>query len=235
MARKARKKKLTQEEKYAWLRQLVDRAKAGDTSAVPMLREMLDANPCLWKLPGNVAVQAQAAWVERLAGPDLHLRECAVRWINQLKLAVGGPSPAPLESLLVERVVMATLQLAYVESTQAQQPGDLRWAEFQLKRQAQAERQLRAAIDALQTLRRTAKPIMVELRQPAVAPVPEPIVAAPGNGEMPPVINGTASKSVPANAERPLNGHGDHTPKPFAGANRVGGKLREMFGSLAGT
>lgn len=165
------------------LQGLLKRAKTGDLSAVPRLREYLDLNPILWKHPGDVGLQAQAAWIKLIAGKNLHLRECVVRRINAWKRELAGNSPAPLEVLLIERVIAAQLRLAYIEACEAQHDEQsIRWAEFNLKKQIHAERQLRAAVDALEAVRKASRPITVELRQPVAVPQPEPTADGMSNG-----------------------------------------------------
>jgi hypothetical protein len=198
-----------QAEAIAELRSLVARAKNGDRAVLPLLRQVLDENRCLWRLPGDVAVQAQAAWVKLIAGPNIHLRECVVRRVNELKGELAGQSPIPVESLLIERVVMAWLQLAYIEAREAQfaEP-NIKWAEFNLKRQAQAERQFRAAIDALETVRKATRPINVEIRQSPAVPCNAPITG---------VVNGETPASMAAMGSQP-----DGTATPV---NRINGKV----------
>jgi hypothetical protein len=128
------------------------------------------------------------------------------RKVNELKQAWAGDNPTPMESLLVERITMAWLQLAYLEAREAQHyETSLRWARLQMQRQAQAERQFRAAIDALTVLRKTQKTITVEFRQPAVVQHPAPIIAGPVNGEEPATTNGHAMQPAPVNGIKPIN------------------------------
>lgn len=185
---------------------MIDRAKKGDRTALPRLREYLELNPSLWERPGNVGLQAQAAWIRLIAGPNLHLQEVTARKINAMKREYAGDAPTPMESLLVERIVTAWLRLAYVEAREALcHETSIKWAQLQMQRQAQAERQFRAAIDALANLRKAQKTITVELRQPTTVPLVEPIIAKPINGEQS-AINGHAVRQQKVNGTaKPVN------------------------------
>lgn len=202
----------------AELRSLVVRAKKGDRTALPRLREYLDINPCLWQRPGNIALQAQVGWIKLIAGNDLHFQECLARKINALKQEWAGDSPSPVEVVLVERAVSAWLRLYYFEACEAQHDEQsIRWAEFRFKQQVHAERQFRAAEDALEAVRKASRPIEVQLRGPVVVSQPEPTAAGTTN------CNGarknTAQVAQPHHT--PMNG----VAKAVNGHNRLGKKL----------
>src|SRR5437879_6587371 len=62
-------------ERLAEIAAITDRAKAGDPTAVPRLRELLDEYPDLWEHYGNLASQGVAIWINLVAGNNLYLRE----------------------------------------------------------------------------------------------------------------------------------------------------------------
>lgn len=213
-------KPATQEAALAELRTLVKRAKSGDRAALPRLRQYLNANPQLWKGPGNVALQAQAAWINLIAGPNLHFRECMMRQVNEMKQDLAGKSTSPLESMLVERLITNWLQLGYIEAREAQvDEKSEKWFQLKMQRQALAERQFRGAVNALVTLRELAsKPITVELHQ-------QPVPAAPVEPVVPGRINGEQSKAVKEEASQ---------PKPINGHNRLNGtRFKRGLASVA--
>jgi hypothetical protein len=124
-----------QQQALVELQDLVNRAKQGDRNAIPRLREYLDANPVLWKRNGDLALQAQAAWINLIAGDDRHFKECLARKANDLKQQLAGPSPTPVEAMAVERIVTTWLRVCYCDADDAQENEDsLKWAEFRLKR-----------------------------------------------------------------------------------------------------
>lgn len=127
--------RMTHEDAVAELKVLIARAKQGDAEVVPRLSEYLDNNPILWTQGGDLALQAQAAWINLIAGQNKHLKQCLVRKVNDIKQELSGTSPSPMEKLLVERVVTTWLRVHYCEAHDAQQDEkSLKWAEYRLKR-----------------------------------------------------------------------------------------------------
>ncbi len=188
---------IDREKAMAELQDLVERAKSGDRSAVPRLREYLDRNPQLWRNSGSIAVQAQAAWINGTVGPDLHLRECMSKQINEMKAELCGDSPTPLEALLVERIVTCWLHLGYLEAREAQFPErSERWFKLRMERYAMAERQFRGAVNALVTVRQQAPKIKDDVGGPQAAPPAETNNQIPAEhqgettAELPPQVNG---------------------------------------------
>ncbi len=171
------------------LRELVQRAQQGDASVLPELRRVLDANPALWQSWGDLARQAEAAWVRLLAGKDLALGECVQRKLEELRAELGGPEPSPLERLLVERVAACWLQTMYSDAVYAQSkeatPAVLREL---MKRQESSQRRYLDAIKKLALVRKLLKPALSPLDL-ATRPVPErPLVrlarsTVPSEGE----------------------------------------------------
>ena len=76
------------------LRVLIQRDRQGDVAVLPQLRAMLETRPELWKHYGDLAIYAQQAWIERVAGTDLFVRESLQREIARLRQEVAGPAPA---------------------------------------------------------------------------------------------------------------------------------------------
>ena len=139
------------------IRAVVGRAKQGDASVLPRLRELLTHHPALWKHYGDLAAQAEAAWADLAAGTDLHLRECLLRRAEALREELAGPAPSPVERLLVERVVACWMQMAYFDALEAQSLGTEakpRLAAYRAKRQEQAHRMYLTSLAALTTLRK---------------------------------------------------------------------------------
>jgi hypothetical protein len=210
--------KPTEEEGLADLKSLIVRAKSGDRTAVPQLRQYLDAHPSLWRCTGDIGLKAQVAWVHLICGPNLHMEECLARRAAAMKKDLAGDTtPSPMEQLLIERVVTTWLQLNYLDAQEAQSTEtSIRWAEFRMKRQAQAEKQHRSAIDALQTCRRALRPISVEIHQAPAASPPALIIAGETNGDQPAaddVQHVSATKkqtngsATPVNRITRVNGH----------------------------
>jgi hypothetical protein len=139
------------------IKAVVVRAKKGDVSVLPHLRELLAEHPALWQRYGDLAAKAESAWADLAAGPDLHLRESLVRRAEALREELAGPAPSPVERLLVERVVATWVQLHYFDVIEAQALNTdekPRLASFRAKRQEQAHRMYLTSLAALTTLRK---------------------------------------------------------------------------------
>ncbi len=139
------------------IRAVVNRAKTGDTTVLPRLRELLARYPELWQRYGDLATQAQMAWANLAAGSDLYLRESVLRMAEALREELAGSSPSPIERLLVERVVACWLQLHYSDAIEAQSLNNdekPRLAAYRAKRQEQAHRMYLTSLAALTTLRK---------------------------------------------------------------------------------
>jgi hypothetical protein len=142
---------------------LFERAKKGDRSVLPRLWAVLDADPRLWQHYGDVALQAEAALVLLVGGENLLLAESLHRKLQAMKLELGGPSPSPVERLLVERVTATWLQVNFYESQMAQtkKATDRRW-KFLERLQDAANRRHQAAIKELVTVRK----LLIPARSP---------------------------------------------------------------------
>jgi hypothetical protein len=100
----------------------VRRAREGDRTVLPELRRLLDQNPRVWQCHGDLAQQAEEAWLRLAAGHDLFLHESLIRKLRDLRGELAGPDPSPLEQLLVGRIVACWLQVHYADAVYAQTP-----------------------------------------------------------------------------------------------------------------
>lgn len=149
----------------AGLAELVARARSGDRDVLPELRAFLDARPDVWREVGDLAAHALEAWVGVVAGPDLVLAESVRRRIDGLRAELSGPSPTPLEELLVERVLACWLQVSHADAAAAQARGPHATGAVRaelLRRQESGQRRYLAAVKQLAVVRR--------LRLPATPP-----------------------------------------------------------------
>ena len=141
------------------LEALVRRARQGDESVLPELRQLLDCCPELWKRCGDLATQAQKAWLDLVGGVDLVCKESLRRQLDEMRLQRAGADPTPLESLAVRRVLACWVQVHFADALAAQAqerqaaPAQLRWLQ---KRQESAGRCLTEAVKQLTLARRVA-------------------------------------------------------------------------------
>jgi hypothetical protein len=109
---------LTQEE----LDSLLERAKKGDSTVLPLLGRVLDECPALWQSYGDLAMHAQRALVTLAGGggENLYLCESLLRKLSAMKAELMGDSPSPLEKLLADEVAACWLQVNYYDALVAQ-------------------------------------------------------------------------------------------------------------------
>jgi hypothetical protein len=138
------------------LEELVRRARRGDESVLPALRVLLDDQPGVWRQAGDLALQARAAWLALLAGPDLLLRERVERKLRELEAELCGAEPTPLERLVVARVLAGWLasecaDVAFAQAKLAKASAGL-LRDLQ-RRQDSAQSRYLAAVRMLATVR----------------------------------------------------------------------------------
>jgi hypothetical protein len=102
------------------LKALADRAQKGDASALPEIRQTLDAHPQVWKTAGDWSVHARDVWVKLASGGDAVLAESTRRRLDALQEELSRPFQEPIERLLVERLVISLLQLQYADAELAE-------------------------------------------------------------------------------------------------------------------
>ena len=182
---------------------LTRRAQDGDVGALAELRKVLDADPGWWQQTGNVAWQAENAWLKTYAGTDELAKEVVSRKMRALRRELRGPAPSLLEDLLVTRIVLNWLTLYYAEGLYAQrlrQPEglSLEASTHCQERIDRGQKRYLAAIRALAQLRHLGPPapavqVNVAEKQVNVAASPSVgSVAVPGGVSLP--STGTAGR-----------------------------------------
>jgi hypothetical protein len=93
---------------------LFERARRGDESVLPAVREAL-RDPETLEVYGNLALHTRYVLLRQIGGEDLGSRS-AVAWkMEKLRADLAGPDPTPLESLGVDRVVTSWLHVHALE------------------------------------------------------------------------------------------------------------------------
>jgi len=100
--------------------EIMDRAREGDRSVLPQLREILDEAPDITRQLGDLEQTTRSAMLERTAGKHLARREAQSRFLEDLKAQIAGPSPTVLEQLLASQIVLCWQHLRYAETIFAQ-------------------------------------------------------------------------------------------------------------------
>jgi len=152
------------------LKTILRKAEQGDTTVLPALRTYMDRSPGLWEQRGDMAHATQRAVIQHAAGNNLLVQESLVRKCQALTQELAGPTPSPLERLLVERIVLCWLHLHCAEATYfISKDLSIRQAEFHQARISKAQARYLAAIRTLAHVRRLGVPaVQVNIGQQQV-------------------------------------------------------------------
>ena len=137
------------------LRQLVKQARADDLSVLPQLREFLSKRQSFWTHCGQMALNAEEAQLDLIAGGDVALRGELSARMQQLRSEHGFESASLLERLLIDRIAICTLQVYFLDvlSVAASSTGHAQSRHI-AKRLAIANRRLCNAVRSLPLMRR---------------------------------------------------------------------------------
>ena len=144
---------------------------------LPVVRQLLRQPESVEIMGGNLARQAEAALIGTSAGDNLSFREAITRKLELLRAELAGPAPAPLESLLVERVAACWLQLHLADIRLSQHEHNLTLAQAEYYDRAidRAHKHYLSAIKTLALVRKLALPVLVKV-------LPAPVTAAATGG-----------------------------------------------------
>ena len=135
-------------------KELVARANQGERVAVDRLKAFLELNPHIWSRAGDLTAVAERGWIELIAGQDVFRTESVKRRLAELKEQLKGPSPTPLEAILVDLIGAAWLGVQHAEIQAASPAGaSLDQAAFKLRRAESSQKRLLSATKTLVTLR----------------------------------------------------------------------------------
>ena len=153
---------------------MLERARRGDTSVLPELKQALENNPSIWRDCYNLVAMAEQAWLDKIAGKDLLASQSLRRHVEQLKVDLIGPMPPPLEKLLADRIAAAWLAVHHAEMAEAF--GDAsggKVARMRLARLESAHRRFLSATTALVLARRLINGLKIEIRHSTQEPAGE--------------------------------------------------------------
>jgi hypothetical protein len=168
---------------------LVGRARQGDVTVLPRLKEFLDAHPQVWQELGDLALHAEEAMIRLVAGDNLFVAECIRRDLATLREELAGPSPSPLERVLVQRIVLCRLQTYKADiDAAALDQGTSPHGPHAQRRQDAAHKRLLAAVKQLAVVRK--------LLAPSLPPITLALPPIPPNGQ---------AKKVSPRRSSPLN------------------------------
>jgi hypothetical protein len=118
-----------------------------------VLRRFFDLHPELWSKYGNMAAYTNRVLAEAFSGGDWIVSQAVLHEADKMRRELAGPSPSPLESLAVERVITTWLRLGHTETQFMGSLKDLGWAKYWLHRMELADKQFRAAVKSLALVR----------------------------------------------------------------------------------
>jgi hypothetical protein len=138
----------------AQLKDLSERAQAGDTAALRRLRQILDAHPEVWKYVGDLSALVERAWASALSGNNPLGVESMLRTAAERKKDLAGEHASALEVLHAEQVVSCWMETRYAEVALAdQEKRSLKQAGYRLKRLESAQKRYLEALKELVTVR----------------------------------------------------------------------------------
>jgi hypothetical protein len=150
---------------------ILERARQGDETALPELKQVLDDNPSIWRHSFSLVALSERSWLQKIAANDLLAFESIRRQVEQLKLDLIGTSPAPLEKLLADRIAASWLGVQYAEMAEAF--GDATGGKVARMRLTQLEsghRRFLSAIKALSVARRLTNGLKIEINHTGQSP-----------------------------------------------------------------
>jgi hypothetical protein len=90
---------------------LLRQAQAGDRRVLPALKTHMDAHPEYWVQQGNLSREIRDLLITQLSVGDLARHEAITRCCAAQEQALAGPTPSPLEVLLVSDIITCWLDL----------------------------------------------------------------------------------------------------------------------------
>jgi len=156
----------------ARLDELLRGINAGNERAAKELHEYCRAMPALWDHFVGLESSALDSW-KKLICPEATNRGAFTRdhmdaELDKRRKALCADGDSQLETLLINRILSAWMQVMYADASYAQmqrQDGTFARMEYAQKRLDRAQRQLLRAIQALATVRRLLRPVQVNIGQ----------------------------------------------------------------------
>lgn len=129
-------------------------ADQGDETARQRLGEAMADTSAIWQQAGDLAHMAEEEWLRLITGANAPFAESLHQQMTAMRKELRGPDPAPVEKLLVDRIVVCWLQAQYADLSYAQSTDvSLTQARFLLKRQETSHNRYLASLRALALIR----------------------------------------------------------------------------------
>jgi hypothetical protein len=138
----------------AELRELVERAQAGDATALPSLRPLVEAQPEVWRHLAELAARVERSWLDLLSAEHPFLAIELKGIAHEMQTDLLGDHPTPLERLLVDQSVCCWLEVHHAEAEAERLPsGSVKHAGFRRRHLKAAQRRFQTAVKALRDFR----------------------------------------------------------------------------------
>lgn len=102
------------------MREMLARIDAGDETALIELRSLMQAEPQIVEHFGNLANIARQVWEMEMSRQNPAIGEAVRQKVETLRTELGAPSATPLETLMIDQVIVNWLQSHYAEAMVAQ-------------------------------------------------------------------------------------------------------------------
>jgi len=136
------------------LKELVLRTFEGDPACLAQIPKLLDENPQIWEMLGDLTRITEDSWIDRIANRNRIFAETIRRRLALQKASLAGSEPTPLEQMLVANIGLCWLAAHHGEMTAASTTGaSLQQATFMFRRAESAQRRLLRAVKTLATIR----------------------------------------------------------------------------------
>jgi hypothetical protein len=133
---------------------LTAKANKGEPGALAALRRFLEEHPEIHETLGDLAKYAERAWLDLLTRGDALAQESVRKQLDNLKEALAGNHPTPMEKLLVDQIAVCRLAECQAEVAAADAGRhSLGQAVFNLKRAESTQRRYLNSIKMLALLR----------------------------------------------------------------------------------
>ena len=141
---------------------LLPKANEGDRKALAALRTALAASPEYRRQMGDLGEQARLQLIAKVAGKNTVVAEVMAGQLDRLRRELAGPTPTPLEALLVDRICLNHPALHRAEMAAAGGEGSqsIRQADYRQRAIDGAQRRYLSSIKALADIRRLPLPAL---------------------------------------------------------------------------
>jgi hypothetical protein len=102
------------------LRELIVLGETGDSGVLPRVQHLLDQHAEIADHFGDAAKVATELWLALYVGGNAVMAEATRRKMVSLRASIAGPVPSPLETVMVEHVLVCWLQTHATEAMHAQ-------------------------------------------------------------------------------------------------------------------